>query len=186
MALFPSHTTAPLWGSDANSLNCHPMLEWSHCSGSFHQAATKSLLRSGLQRKILVLKVGEDAEVKFKDNLDVPKVDRQAVALDPEKVQKGHRAQGGSRGLLPPNTFKSTGLWSTRWLTRYPLRVERSSPGSGSGSGSVKYCWFLDDEEAVDDLVLDLDLGLLQTPPGDSAVAPHNSHSNAKNAKQVT
>lgn len=85
------------------------MLEWSHCSGSFHQAATKSLLRSGLQRKILVLKVGEDAEVKFKDNLDVPKVDRQAVALDQEKAQN-HRAQGGSQRLLPPNTFKSTGL----------------------------------------------------------------------------
>lgn len=69
------------------------MLEWSHCSGSF---ATKSLLRSGLQREILVLKVGEDAEVKVKDNLDVPKVDRQAVALDQEKVQN-HRAQGRSR-----------------------------------------------------------------------------------------
>jgi len=64
--------------------------------------------------------------------------------------------------------------------------TKRSSPGSGSGSGSAKDSRTVDEEEAVDDLKGDLDLCLLQTPFKDSAVAPkRKATSNQEDLVQV-
>ena len=131
------------------------------------------------QRKTVLLKVGEHAEVKVKNGLEVPKEVHQAVVLDQEKV-----CPGGSQWLLPPNTLKSNGRWSTWRFARslVLVRTVKSSPGSGSGSGSGRQGRTLDEDEAVDDLggVLDLDLSLLQTPLGESTVVPPTNHRFAK------